>query len=888
MNRRSFLSLSVGLLAARGLVRSQTDPSRAARLAGISNLFIVPFSHTDWAWTNSRQWMVKRHAQVLAEALDILRDHPDFRFYIETWNEQLDTFLQRFPERVEEMRSAVQSGRIGVAGAFANQHPGWMEPESLIRDMVLGRRLFREFAPGVNLDVMSHIDVTPGPSQMPQLLQKAGYRYYRIHRPEEGMNAQAVPRDFVWTGLDGTRMLTSRGFACGFMQAEPLSLDFDSRWTEVVDGFIEKEIANRLIPPAGSDALWLPFGCDDSRPLRSWHAVLEDGRWIEKRLPVEEFIAQWNEREPTTMAFGTPADFFHAIEGQNLPQRSGVIDATMWTYWYGLNGNRGLRLWRTRTDRMLTAAESFWSCAASLGDPYPETELESAWRELLSAYSHAQMWLLTADYESQLNRVRTSLASATRLRDTAMQAIASRISVQPPATGSSTVLFNELPWDRTEVVPVWVDLHDVSARNIVVRDARGTELPFQPIDVNWYETTKPRTIREANLLVRATVPALGYTTLSFEPADGELVLPDDGTHDPRLDTETALVQLSKRGVEFVLDKQTGVRYDRAGDVIFNVIEDTGPYHFGPVVDTCRLSDARITKLVRGPLRSSFTLEGSLGHHQLEITGHVYPESRRMALQVRVDAKRGNGHFMMLVGCPAQGRLSADVHFGVEERDVSKIVYEGQERLRKNVFYGAHWVDFSQGSGGVTLVGTTGEKGYQWMPEERLLGHFLLMTMTPGTEWERFVTPAREGTGLHEFDCHLLLHDGGWARGGVVRRANEAARPIIPVVIERPAVPKDRTLAQVQSFARLSPDNVQFSAYHQSASRRFLRVYESAGLASDVVITLAATPRAVQEVDFNGAPMPREISLVDRKIKLRMKPWEIVTLETVERGGTGVG
>jgi hypothetical protein len=33
------------------------------------------------------------------------------------------------------------------------------------------------------------------------------------------------------------------------------------------------------------------------------------------------------------------------------------------------------------------------------------------------------------------------------------------------------------------------------------------------------------------------------------------------------------------------------------------------------------------------------------------------------------------------------------HFCVEERDVSKINYGGEERMRKNVFYGAHWIGY---------------------------------------------------------------------------------------------------------------------------------------------------------------------------------------------------
>src|SRR5260370_41926004 len=121
-----------------------------------------------------------------------------------------------------------------------------MESESQIRDIVIGRRLFRRLAPGANLDVMTHNDVTPGSSQMPQILTKGGYRYYRLHRPDEALTAEGVPRDFVWIGLDGSELLASRGFACGFMYADSLPDDFAAHWEQAVKTFYQHELAHRL------------------------------------------------------------------------------------------------------------------------------------------------------------------------------------------------------------------------------------------------------------------------------------------------------------------------------------------------------------------------------------------------------------------------------------------------------------------------------------------------------------------------------------------------------------------------------------------------------------------------------------------------------------------
>lgn len=723
-------------------------------LAGMK-LFITPFSHVDWAWVNSRQWMIHRHSIVLSEALDLSKTMPGFGFYIETWNEQFDAFLQRCPERAPEMRLALQQSKIAVCGPLCNQHPSWMEPESYIRNLVIGRRLFQKFASGVNLEVMTHNDVTPGPSQMPQILTKGGYRYYHVNRPDEALTAEGVPRDFVWVGPDGAELLTSRGFVCGFMRAESLPNDFATNWEKAVETVFQKEIGYRLQPP-GANVVCLPFGCDDTRPLRGWLNISQ-----EPLLPMAEFIREWNKREKVPLKFGTPIEFFHEVEKERatLPRHYGILDPCMWTIWYGLNGNQGLRHWRTQADQALVSGEAFWSCAAALGESYPETEYERLWHELLRAYSHAQMWLFSADYAAQLSRVKTTLSLSKGLCDEATQRISGRIKVK--GDQSCVVLFNDLPWERTEVVPVWAELQDVTATNMVVLDSHGNAIPYQPIDINWYEVTKPpTTIREANLLVLARVPAMGYTTLYFEPAAGRISAPDVTTSVTTLESEFATLEFSGRGVESLVDKQTGARYTLPGSIIFNEIEDTGPYHYGPVVKTHRWTDAKLKNVVRGPLRSSFTLEGGLGSHQVSLTGHLYPNTRRVVFEARIDSAGGSGHFMTTVGLPGAGKLVADTHFCVEDRDLSKVTYNGGERLRKNVFYGGHWVDYSAGEKGVTLVGSTGEKGYQFFPEENVLGHFLLMVIPPdAADWERFVTKAREGLGLQYFEYQLLFHSG---------------------------------------------------------------------------------------------------------------------------------
>src|SRR5581483_1658078 len=755
-----------------------------------------------------------------------------FRFYIETWNEQFEAFLARRPDRTEEMRRALNSGAIEVCGGISNQHPGWMESESLVRDLVLGRRLFHKFAPDANLDVIMKPDVTPGSSQMPQILRKAGYRYYGINRPDSALTAAGIPRQFVWRGLDGSEILSAREAGCGFIAEDSLLDGFQSNWQAAVEHLYQREISQHTDSHTVG-TVWLPVGCDDARPMRFWHAIQKGARFEEPVLPLPAFMEEWNRRERAPMQWGTPADVFRELEERRreLPVHQGIVDPTMWTHWYGLNGNKGLRLWRTRTDRALTCGEKFWSCAAALGDTYPEEEYTTLWHDLSRAYSHAQMWLFAADYDSQLRRVKTTLNNAIDLRDRAIKSLAGR--VQWDEDGSCVLLFNELPWERTEVVQIWAEMQHPEATNIQVTGADGRPLPFQVLDVNWYERTSgSQRIREVTLLVEARIPALGYTTVSIAPAPGTISPAAERSGPGEIDTPSARIEITERGIGQVLDQHTGARFQAPGNVVFNETrDDPKSYHYGPVLRSFGLTGGRVESIVEGPLRSSFRVTGRLGPHRCTIQGHYYPRAALLRYHTTIQSEPASGHFMTSVGVPGAGKLAVDVHFGVESRDPEKIHYAGPERRKKGVFWGSHWADWSDGRSGITLIATTGEKGFAYSSEANTLSHFLLMTIPRDTvTWERFVTRAREGTGMHTFDYQFLFHEGDWKSGGVARRAAEAQHPILPVFPDWRLQAAQRTLPPERSFAAAGGQSVQLSAMYQDNGRKRIRVYESFGAA----------------------------------------------------------
>ena len=131
-----------------------------------------------------------------------MRDHPHYIWQLENENEELRPFLVRaarqWPEMIDEFWQRVREGRIEVLIAITDPRLSEVYPETIIRNMVLAREYFARRVPDYDQKVYNAVDLMCGSSQMPQILTKAGYRYFVFSRP-------VGPQFPFWRkGLDGT------------------------------------------------------------------------------------------------------------------------------------------------------------------------------------------------------------------------------------------------------------------------------------------------------------------------------------------------------------------------------------------------------------------------------------------------------------------------------------------------------------------------------------------------------------------------------------------------------------------------------------------------------------------------------------------------------------
>ena len=832
-----------------------------------ARIYLIPYSHSDWAWTCTRQWHEERYTVVFEDVLEIMRRNPDYRWYFDTENEQLAPFRERRPDLMDELRQRVREGRIGIAGGtITNPHPHRVGGEILIRNFVMGRRYFEREFPGVDLSVLTLNDVIYGHSQLPQIAAKCGYRYYWGTRPQ-CFGEKGIPRQFVWQSPDGSRLLCARGQYGSSLSREDYS---GAEWEEQAAAFIRADVLPGL-EESPTGAVWIARGGDDVRPLRDHQ---------EKPLDLIGLVARWNAKESAPLRFATPLDYFRDVEEhlEEVPVVEGVVDPVGWSYWYGQIGNQSLRPWRLRAEEELLRAEKLATvCALRFGDPYPP-HFERLWHDLLSTCAHATLWLFEDDYDHMLSKLERTCAAAADLADEKVEQLM-RASAAPAAPGKCFFAFNPESHPRKGLVRLHLACPRRGCRSLQVQDADGKVVPAQLLGPVPYEDGS---LKEAEVLAQVQAPALGFAALYVsELADG----PEIREFEPRelIILENQHTELRFEGGQLVgfIDRESGIEHfspgDHAiGDLRYHLIEDTGPYHYGPIVDTLKFVCDEALLEEEGELCARARLRGHIGDHGVEQHIAIYRTTRRIDFEVEIESAGGDGLFRVYFPFAYEGRIAVDVPFGVEEREVAREPYGSLERKREKVFYGSHWADYYTPDYGCALLIEPGMQGFCHFPKQRLLGHTLLKTIVHPTEgWERFETRLREGRGTQRFRYALLPHAGDWAEARVDREALEFRSPLRGYWKQSgdPAP----ALAESESFLECTADNVAVSSLYMEGNTVILRLWETCGQpAADAEVRLPFSPVAAAKTDCRLFPLEDPVFVDGHILRFSLSPWEIAT------------
>lgn len=448
-------------------------------------LHIISSSHQDIAWMNSPQaCMEYRDSHCITPALEMMAKSADYCFIMENMLNLME-YLERHPERKDEILGFTKEGRLEWGATFNQPYESLLSGEQLIRQTYFGRRWLKKNFPGCDARVYFNPDVPGRALQMQQILSKAGIPYMVISRYHEGL--------YRWHSPDGSSVIAySPGHytnASSILSSAPadgakLLSDKLAQWSSYYQ--------SRRIPPEFP----LLNSFDFSRPT-----------------DFSGLINLWNEKNKagdgkplSRIQYSSSTEFFDEVSKGN-PEFDKVVGErpNLWLYIHGPTHHWAISAQREAA-LLLPAAEIFSSVLSLLRgsfENYPSRNLEGAW---MAAIYPDHGWggkegqitdrLFKKKYEFARDTGREILASA-------LESIATEVNTSP--RGIPVVVFNALSWKRTD--PVVCTVKPPSS-NFVIHDPQGKPVAHQLLPQ--VPDQEPGEVRIE--FIAQDVPAIGYKT----------------------------------------------------------------------------------------------------------------------------------------------------------------------------------------------------------------------------------------------------------------------------------------------------------------------------------------------------------------------------------------
>lgn len=794
---------------------------------------ILNSSHQDIAWMDSpEQCIIDRDVLLITPALQQLAENPDYGHDMEN-SLMLMEYLDRHPDRFEEIAEYTRNGRITWGAAYNSPYEEMYSGEGLVRQFYLGKKWLEKLFPGAKANTYWNVDVPGRSLQMPQILHKAGVKYMMISRHDEGI--------FRWLSPDGTGVPTySSGhyghsinyLKKGFVSSASHIANQAQVWTG--EAYNTRSTAPPVMPILSSEDMSPPKMYYDL--IQTWDALAayrdEDGTPVPLTLP--------------RIKHSTGEVFMDAMmeASPDVPTLMGERP-NVWVYIHGSSHQHALAAGRA-AGIVLPAAEKFASINTLLDgnwDRYPQEKFLRAWRAAI--YPDHGWGGKNGDITDQ-----TFLDSLSNARDLgeeiltdATRSIAEKVQVKESA-GIPVVIFNSLSWHRSDPVIVEATFEPDELRGFEVRDDTGQQVPFQVMDMESYDDG---TVKQATVVfVARDVPPIGYATYYFQRADASLEVATQQS-DPGEELDNAFYQitLGRGGLRQIHDKELGqdlIDADKflAGELFTMKSVGNGAGEFADVQQPSmegfdRLSNHQpVWEVVEaGPVRTVLRAEQAIEHTHVEQKMVLYHTIKRIDFETSLLEWDGTVYREFRLAFPAnmaQGQVTYEVPFGVVRVGKDEIPQAAGERYTTPAAEVRprgidNWIGVSNDRFGLTMTSSVAAWDFQDPTDDPLSSPVLqpiLLASRHSCHWEG-LPYTQEGD--HHFHFSLTSHAPGWENGyRFGRQTNEPLRAVFRPVARQAELPASL------SFFSTDADNLLISTIKKSEDNDalILRIYDTEG------------------------------------------------------------
>jgi alpha-mannosidase len=781
-------------------------------------VLIIPHTHWEGAVFKTREEYLEVGLPNILKALYLLKKYPNYRFVLDQMC-YVRPFIERYPSQTAAFRELLAQGRLQIAGGTDTMHDNnTPSGESIVHQYLLGKSYFREkldydVTTGWALDTFGHN------AQMPQILKLAGMKSYWFQR---GVSTADTPSEFLWQGIDGTR-IPAFWLPIGY---GPLA---------EVPG--EEHEFNALLR-SRFDSL-APFTRGHERVLMAGADVYEP----EEKLPV--MIDKFNQsgKEPFAARFVLPSDFETlaakrtdrpVIEGELNPVFQGIYSSR-------IEVKQAIR----NMERMLTTAEKLSVLAGVLGAGGNREAIQQAWEPLLFNQAHDLTSGVMVDkvYEDSMQRYAQSRALAEKLIDGSLETIVSRIDTA--GAGMPIAVFNTLGWPRSDVSEVDVPFTDAGVRRFALFDADGKAVPIQFLSVLRNEDGG---IRQAKIaFIARNVPAMGFAVYHAVPNVAGPAEPAAQTHnttrDDQASIENELYKVSfnlwtGEMTSLILKEDNWEALAGAGNIVAREYDGGDFWELYGTLNGGRFTSMKKEILAprpaytqwsndfvggsgttnSGAVFSEFRIRHPLGKNQFATRVRVYTGLRRIDISTE------------LVNQEEFVRYRAVFPTGIQNgKVVEEIPFGAIERPQRQEFPAQNWMDYSDGAHGLSLINqglpgnnvADGKLMLSLMRSTRLISYSFIGGYEPGVGSDT-------GLGIgskYTLNYAVMPHSGDWRSAVPWRAGIELNNPLIV----RTVAPHPGDLPAKWGLVEVPSEDIVTSALKLGSDGTVvLRVYEAAG------------------------------------------------------------
>ncbi len=327
---------------------------------------VVPHTHWDREWYLPFEQFRLRLGMVVDGVLDTLERDPSFTsFTLDGQAIVLEDYLEVRPENEERLRALLAAGRLEVGPSYELPDEILVGAESLVRNLLLGRRVCRRF--GVEPSGAGYLPDSFGhPAQLPQILAGFGICTLLFSR---GMGDEIDEVGVVFRWQAGPKEVVACQMLPHYDNFARLTWDHDAeqRVRAIVDRFGE------LLRRAGQDEIVLANGSDHLPIEPELPAILTE---LEQTFGASLRIGRYDEHTPSP---------------ERLPVHEGeLVGSRFQNVLRGVNSARiYLKQANERAERRLLSIETAAALRTLREDaPYPAANLQLAWRDLLRNHPH--------------------------------------------------------------------------------------------------------------------------------------------------------------------------------------------------------------------------------------------------------------------------------------------------------------------------------------------------------------------------------------------------------------------------------------------------------------------------------------------------------------------